>query len=36
VRLYAFNCVETVEAGKDAVNNPPLWRASHACDTAVP
>src|SRR5476649_834410 len=33
VRLYGRNCVETVEASKGAVNNPPLWRASHACDT---
>src|SRR5476651_1803942 len=33
IGLYGCNCVETVEAGKGAVNNPPLWRASHACDT---
>src|SRR5476651_165718 len=33
IGLYGCNCVETVEAGKGAVNNPPLWRAGHACDT---
>src|ERR1700730_8072600 len=35
-RLYDRNCVETVEVGKGAVNNPPLWRAGHACNTTRP